>query len=136
MKKLLCILVCLIFSIVSLYAQQIGGKFQYTASYKDGKELNYNITSHGSTSLTISLFELPGAPVKLIVSGTSVTPWGATNVWSLPMGGDNHYTYAGSNNGWYVFTWGSQTLLIHNSNTVVRLVPISNQNCYAEYRKN
>ncbi len=135
MKKILLIIALLISTLTPVGAQQIGGNFDYVCSYENGSRINRNVTSLGTTSLKITLFEVPGMMSKLIVTGTTVTPWGATNVYALPMAGDNNYSYSGTNNGWYVFTWGSQSLLINNSNTVVRLVPINNRNCYAEFHK-
>lgn len=135
MKKILLIIAFFISSLTTVCAQQIGGNFDYVGSYENGNKINRNVTTLSTTSLQITIFEIPGMMSKLLVTGTTVTPWGATNVYALPMAGDNNYSYSGTNNGWYIFTWGSQSLLINKSNTVVRLVPINNRNCYAEFHK-
>ncbi len=135
MKKIVLIFIFLLASFTSLQAQQIGGKFKYVASYENGQKLNTNVAPLGATELLLTLWDMPGMTPALLVTGSVTTFYGSTNAFALPMGGNNNYSYVGTDNGWYVFRWGPQTVLVDGSNSVVRLVPMNDRNRYAEYRK-
>lgn len=95
---------------------QISGRYFFSQSY-DGNLNSINRRNTSFDYLSVSSMQFPGTPVQLVVSGSRY----GTYV-SLP-NPTSSFVYAGTSNGWHVFIYYGQQLLISCDLRTVRHAP-------------
>lgn len=104
---------------------QISGRYYFSQSY-DGNLNSINRRNTSFDYLSVSSMQFPGWPVQLVVGGSRYGCYA-----NLPTS-TGSFVYAGTSNGWYIFTFYGQQFLVSCDLRIVRYA-VSPQMGFDEY---